>query len=379
MLAIIIFVLILSFLVFVHELGHFSTAKWFKVKVEEFGMGLPPKIWGKKYKGTEYSINALPLGGFVKIKGEDFEDYDPEDKHNFINKKPWQKSIILLAGIFMNLLIATLLFYIVLASNNFQSSPMLLLGDYHFKFGEEVKLSNVVTFIENDSPAYKAGVQFGDRIISVKYKDEEIRPNNVDELRSFLADKQGDSILLETININNQKESEYSLQPYYFEEIKQPALGVALSDAVTVKYNRPLDTAFAGFLHAGNMIDYSYFALGSLIRESVKSNDITPVSQGVSGPIGIFSAVQSILSSDTSGNKLLVMLDLTAILSLSLGVMNLLPIPALDGGRFMFVLYEWITKKKPSRTIEAKVHQIGYLALMALLIVITIKDIVNIF
>lgn len=377
--ALIIFIIILSALIFFHELGHFSTAKFFGIKVDEFGMGLPPKLFGKKYKGTEYTINALPLGGFVRIRGEDFEGYDPKDKHNFINKKPWQKTIVLFAGIFMNLVIAIGIFYAILISNGFKSAPLLLMGNYNFKFGNEMLLQNVITFVQDGTSAADAGMQFGDRIVSLSYNNETVSPTNVTELRDFVADKTGKEIIVETKNINSQDVNEYKITPAYLEEIKQPALGVALSDAVYIDYGQSFtDKVFAGFLHAANITAYSYHAMGELIGSSIQTKNIEPVSQGISGPVGIFGAVRSVIESDTP-NKWATIFDLVAILSLSLGVMNFLPIPALDGGRIVFVAYEWITGKRPSQKLEGRAHQFGYLLLMGLLIVITVKDVFQLF
>lgn len=124
--SIVIFLFILSFLVFIHELGHFLSARKFGVKVDEFGLGIPPRAWGKKVGETIYSLNWLPIGGFVKIRGEDLEDYDPKDPENFMNKKPWQRSVILLAGIFMNFVFAVIVFYFLLASNGWKSSPLVI-------------------------------------------------------------------------------------------------------------------------------------------------------------------------------------------------------------------------------------------------------------
>ena len=372
--SILIFILILSLLVFVHELGHFIMARKFGINVEEFGIGLPPRIWGKKIKGTIYSINLLTLGGFVKIKGEDFEGYNPKDKSNFINKKPWQKSLVLLAGIIMNLLLAVVIFYFILGLNGFKSAPILLLQDHNFPFGKAEPSPNVITFIESDSPAQKAGVQFADKIIKMSYKEDFVYPQNVDEVRAFVENKAGEKVILDTVNINSGDKNDYTVVPVYNGDLKQPALGIALSDAVILDYNTGVDRVFAGFLHGWNITGYAISVFGGMISASIQSRDAGIVAEGVSGPVGIFGVVRSVIE---SGGKRVVstMFDLTAILSLSLGIMNLLPIPALDGGRLVFVVSEWITGKRPSQKLEARAHQIGYFLLLALLLLITVKDI----
>ena len=377
-LPIIIFLLILSFLVFIHELGHFLSARKFGVDVEEFGLGIPPRAIGRKWGKTLYSLNWLPLGGFVKIKGEDYEGYNPKDKGNFINKKPWQRAFILTAGIMMNLAFAFVLFYILLGTNHWQSNPLLLISDYQFKHGETINLPNVVTFIEDNSPAKKAGLEFADRIESITYGDSSIQPKNVDDIKAFMADKDGKQVTLQIKNINTFQTKTLTVTPEYSEAIKAPAMGVGLGEAVLLSYANGSDRYLAGFMHAGNVLGYSFDAMKGLVRQSVDEGNVSAVSQGVSGPVGIFGAVRAII--ETGGSRTVyIILDLMAVLSLSLAIMNLLPIPALDGGRLAFVLYEWITGRKPSAKFEARTHQIGYLVLLGLIIVITFKDIFQFF
>jgi len=375
---IIIFILILSLLIFIHELGHFAMARRFKIDVEEFGIGLPPRIWGKKIKETIWSINWLPLGGFVKIKGEDFEGYDSKDTGNFMNKKPWQKFLVLFAGVFMNFLLAVTIFYFLLSANSWLSSPLLLVDDYKFKFGEKQIVSNVITFISEDSPASEAGVDFADQIYNMSYQNEKVFPQTVDDIRDFVDGKEGKEITIKTRNINTEYESEYKITPIYNEELNQAALGVALENAVRLNYSSNSDRPWAGFMHSINIADYSFYMIKNLIVSSFQERDISVASQGISGPVGIFGVIKSIL--ETGGNRVVfAIFDLVALFSLSLAIMNLLPIPALDGGRIVFVIVEWITGKKPSSRLEARAHQIGYGLLILLLILVSIKDVIQFF
>ncbi len=367
-----VFLGILSFLVFIHELGHFWTAKKFGIGVEEFGMGLPPRAWGKKIGDTIYSINWLPLGGFVKIKGEDLDGYDPNDSTNFMNKHPWKRSVVLVAGVTMNLIFAVTVFYAILGLNGWKSFPLLLLNDYQFKYGEVKTVPNIVTFLEEDSPALKANIQFGDIIYAMEFEDQVAAINNVDDVRNFLSDKADKEIIVKTKNINTEKDVEYKITPAYYEEIGQPGLGVSMSDGIYLDYSTmPL---LAGFQHSMNIMGYTFSVMGDLISLSVEEKSIEPVSQGVSGPIGIFGAVQSVIDADTD-KTIYTLLDLSALLSLSLAIMNLLPIPALDGGRLVFVVFEWITGKRASSKIEARAHQVGFAMLILLLVAITFKDV----
>ncbi len=377
--SLLIFLAILSLLVFIHELGHFSTAKKFGIKVEEFGMGLPPRAWGKMFKGTLYSLNWLPLGGFVKINGEDLsEKIDPNDKTNFMNKPPWQRAVVLVAGVTMNFILALIIFYFLLGVNGFKSSPLMVLNDHKFVFADTIELPAIVTYMEEDSPAKLAGMQYGDSILSLEYESYKMEVKSVDDLRSFVKDKENKEIIVNVKNLATDELSSYKVTPKYYESIKQPALGVSLSDAIVLDYSRGAKPAFAGFAHSYNIMSYSFSVMGDLISSSFKEKSFEPVSQGVSGPVGIFGAVDSVVQNG-GAKTLLTLLDLSALLSLSLAVMNLLPIPALDGGRLVFVFYEWITKRRVSAKIEAWAHNIGYLALIGLLIIITFKDVWKLF
>ena len=377
--SLLVFLIILSLLVFIHELGHFLTAKKFGIKVEEFGMGLPPRAWGKKIGETIYSINWLPLGGFVKINGEDaIEKVDQNDQTNFMNKKPWQRSVVLIAGVTMNFILALIIFYIILGLNGFKSYPLMLLNDHNFKFTDVIKIPAIVTYMEEDSPAKQSGMKYGDSITALEFEDQKVQIKSVDDLRDFVKDKEGKEVQVFAFNMETDQTNTYKVTPRYYDSIQQPALGVSLAEGVVLDYSRGAKPAFAGFAHTYNVMSYSISIMKDLVSSSFQQKTIEPVSQGVSGPIGIFGAVDSVVQN--AGKKTLVtLLDLTALLSLSLAVMNLLPIPALDGGRLVFVLYEWVSKKRVSQKVEAWAHNIGYLLLIGLLILITFKDILKMF
>ena len=372
---IIVFLGILTFLVFIHELGHFTTAKKFGIKVEEFGIGLPPRAWGKKIGETIYSINWLPLGGFVQIKGEDLDQkVDPKDKTNFANKKPWQRTVGLLAGMCMNLVFAIAAFYISLGLNNWQSSPMISFGGFHFRFGETVNLPNVIMSIQKGSAAEKSGIKLGDRIINLEYQNQIIEPTDVSQVKAFLADKEGKEITINTVNMVNGDEYKRTFIPEYNEELKQPALGVSLDSAMQLSYVTPVQRAFAGFFHVANLTEYNLSILKRLTGTAIEEKTVEPIAQSVSGPIGIFDVVKTILNTQ-SQSPVLALLDIAAIISLSLAIMNLLPIPALDGGRVAFVIVEWIIGRRVAASWEAKAHQYGFMFLIGLIILITFKDV----
>jgi len=197
-----IFLLILSVLVLIHELGHFVAAKAAGVRVEEFGWGLPPRILGKKFGETTYSINLLPFGGFVKLTGEDMDQGggDTEDlgktgmpdPKSFASKTPLQRGIILIAGVFMNIVLAVVIFYIFMFVNGFKTFQMPLIFDYDFKFGDTTKIGTVISGIQPGSAAEKAGLTLGEAVAAVNGR----KVTDIAQFKSVLAEYNGAPVQL---------------------------------------------------------------------------------------------------------------------------------------------------------------------------------------
>lgn len=398
LLTLIIFVLILSFLIIIHELGHFTAAKKAGLLVHEFGLGLPPKIFGKKHGETEYTLNALPIGGFVKIEGEDPSENPTGNKaRNFQFQKPPVKLVILLAGVFMNFAFAIFLYYTFFIFNNFLSNPLIAFTDYNFRGANEIWVTTLISGVSNDSLEGK--LKSGDVIfnvennstgetlnnytsslVSLSKKDQIVAVTSVtfDDFEIFVNSFTGDATLY-LYNIQDGSVRTEDVQITYNEELNKNIVGIYLGKMVYLDYSvTPLTKAFSGFTHSANMIGYSIKSFGALIGISYKSKDLSVVSTGVSGPVGIFSVIQSVLISNNP-QTFWIILDLTALISLSLGFMNLLPIPALDGGRAVFVIFEWVTGKRVKPSVEANIHKFGMMFLLGLLFLITIKDVVNLF
>jgi len=345
----IIFVLALSVLVMVHEWGHFIAARKTGVKVEEFGLGLPPRIIGKKIKGTIYSLNWLPIGGFCKLYGE---DGDPAvagqvvDKENSFNhKKPWQKLIIVLGGVIMNLVLAIAIFSVVYT----------ILGVP--KETDKVKIIG----ISQDSPAEKAGLKENDWI--VKVEDREIKKAN--ELIEEVAKYKGKSVDLVVGEDKKIIKVEVRENP----PAGEGAIGVAISNSEMEKipWYRIDKGVVAGFKEAyywGKIIASGVFKMvGGLFVGNVPKD--------VSGPIGMYEATSAI----NKNQGLLAVIHFFGIVSVNLAIVNVLPFPALDGGRIIFVLYEMITRKKANQKVETVVNNIGMLILLSLILLITVGDV----
>ena len=366
MLTIIIFLLILSVLVLIHEFGHFIMAKKAGIGIEEFGIGLPPRIWGKKVKGTIYSVNWLPFGGFVRLVGEDPQDARRDQKDSFYVKSLGQRTMVVVAGVVSNLLLAIVIFYIVVFALGFKVS-LPLLFEHKFKFVNESR-QVIVADVSASSIAQNAGIKIGDSIIQVG--DEKI--SSIEDLQKIIRSSENKKLMLVLENPVNNKTRSVEVTPAYNSELKAPALGVGLGELVVLNYATLSQKLFAGFIHSYNTVVYSGKVFGELIGYAVRTRNIAPVSEGVSGPIGIAQ-----ITSQAVALGPISVLQLIGLLSLNLGIINILPIPALDGGRFFFILVEAITRRKVYPAFEKWAHTIGFALLLALIVLITYNDVLK--
>ena len=364
MLAIVIFIIILSVLVMIHEFGHFIMAKRAGIGVEEFGFGLPPRIWGKKVGGTIYSVNWLPFGGFVRLVGEDPTDKHRDDKNSFYVKSIWQRFKVVVAGVFMNLVLAVAVFYIVVFALGFKVN-MPLLVDHQFKFVNQSK-QVLVGDVSPNSPASDAGLKPGESIVEVSGQ----KINSIENLQDVVKSSGGKALNITVENPVNNQTHEVVATPKFNEKTNAPALGVSLGELYVMNYQTPLEKIFAGFIHSYNTIDYSLAVFGQLIGYSIREHTIAPVSEGVSGPVGIASITQQAVVLGPIS-----VLQLVGLLSLNLAFLNVLPIPALDGGRLFFIIVEAVTRRKVHATFEKWVHTVGFAVLIALVLLVTYNDI----
>lgn len=379
MISLIIFILILSVLVLIHEFGHFIMAKKMGIYVEEFGLGIPPRIFGKKIGETTYSINLLPFGGFVRLRGEDVFENPAEqllDTKSFASKTPLQRSIVLLAGVFMNVVFGVALFYVFLVANGFKSFYIPLIFDYKFAFGNVQEIDTVVFGLSEKSPL-KDVVELGEAITYIG--DSPV--GSVEDVKSAVAQTQSGGereVTLTVKTLSPEEETREILVVPYKGEENEYLLGVYLGRSVRLSYTEPDQKALSGLMHGYNMLSYSISGLGQLIGLSVEQGSAGPLSESVAGPIGIYSVVDNILAYANKG-VILSLIDLTALISLSLALVNILPLPALDGGRVLFVVIEFLLGRKISPKFEASVHKAGILVLMSLLLLVSARDISHLF
>lgn len=370
-LTIIIFVLTLLSLVLIHEFGHFIMAKKFGIKVLEFGFGIPPKIFGKKFNETEYSLNWLPIGGFVRLLGEDEIDKQIlRNPRSFAAQNVGKRIIVVVAGVVMNFLLAFLLFYIFLAGQDFKIT-LPYNGQYNFVGAtQEVESFVLIGDVAKDSPAQSAGIKSGDRVLSLN--GESITSSNqLVEKTKALA---GQEIELK---LQDQEKTErlVRLTPRKNPPIGEGAIGIAFGsmNIATISYDTSLQKLFSGPIHSYNLAAYSFISLGDLVGKSWQQQSAKPISTAVAGPVGITNIANQILTSGQ--NPFIPYLGFMGLISLNLAVFNLLPIPALDGGRLFFLVIEALTRKRVHPVFEKWVHTVGMAALLLLSLLITASDI----
>lgn len=343
-LSIITFILMLGILVFVHEFGHFITAKKSGVHIYEFAIGMGPVIKTIEGKdGIKYSIRALPIGGFVQMAGEVYEDDDTKKipKEKFMCNKPWwNRLIILCAGVFNNFILAIILLFFLALTN------------------DVARVAPVIDKVTPETPAAVAGLKKGDRIVSV----EGTKTSSWDKVVLLLSIDE-DRTNYDVVIKRNGKEKKVELKVEVKEKdgVKSKVLGVNMGSNGR-GFTKSLRYAFEKFYAT---LDQMAYTVGSLFTGKISIN-------ALSGPVGIFEVVDKKREQGFAE-----IVYLTAYLSINLGLMNILPIPALDGGHVLFVLIELITRKKVNEKFESIATTIFFVLLMLLMLYVTIHDIIR--
>jgi len=358
----IIFFLILGIVVLVHEFGHFIAAKKSGVFVEEFGIGFPPKIWKKKIDETEYFIGAIPFGGMVKVHGMDEEEGDENDVHGYDSKNVWQKLWICGAGIVMNILFASILFYFLIGFSGFSFTQNVVFSEYKFPFGQQTNYP-LISYIEEGTPAYESELKVGDYITSIN--GEKIV--NFADFRSAVTDNEGREIVLETGTgemIAITPRSEYPSE--------EGPLGIGLGEISIVSYPSLIEKSLVGFLHSYNIIDFSFSSIGKIFSYAFKNNEPGMIANSMAGPVGIFA-----ITKITLDQGFLEIVNLIAVLSIAIGITNLLPIPVMDGAKLIYIILQNQNKKIFSKKLQIKIEYIGFLFLILLAFVMIVKDFIQ--
>lgn len=366
---VIIFILVLGALVFVHELGHFLAAKKLGVRVDEFAIGFPPKLFGKKYGETRYVINLLPIGGYVKIFGEDPDDESttgPDSARSFVHKPWWAQSIILLAGIFGNIIFAWVLFSI----GFMVGMPTAVAPEERDTVqNAHVELISVMP----DAPASKAGLKAGDEITEIDANGVVVTGDALTpESAAAVISKSGGSTVAITY-IRGDAMSKVSIEPVVGlvpDDPTRPAAGIVMALAGTMRYGF-LPAIQQGFFMT---IDKTVDVVVGLVTFFKSAFTLTANFSEVTGPIGIAGLV-----GDASRLGFIYLITFTAFISLNLAVINVLPFPALDGGRLLFVIIEAIRRKPISPKVANTANAAGLIILLSLMALVTVHDVFKLF
>ncbi len=340
---VIAFLGILAGLILAHELGHFVTAKASRVRVDEFGLGFPPRLLSIKRGGTRYSLNAIPLGGFVKMAGEE----DPKVTGSLASKSIGTRLLILSAGSLMNALLPLLLFSIAFMVP-------------HDTLAGQVMVEEIAT----SSPAASAGIESGDVILSINEKPV----RNINDLQRNIYLNLGKEITL-LIKHSDSTTEDIGVIPRWSPPEGEGAIGVAvrLLNPTVVSQRYPFWKAIP--MGVSECIEAFVIFKNGILSMIIGT---TPVA--VAGPVGIAQITAEVAKAGISP-----LLEFAAFLSINLALINIFPLPALDGGRIVFVLLEWVRRgKRISPKIENVVHLAGFILLMAAILIITYQDIIRI-
>lgn len=331
-------ILIFGIIILIHELGHFIVAKLCGVTIHEFSLGMGPAIY--KYKGPKvtYSFRLLPIGGYVAMEGEDQES----DDENAFNKKPiWNRMLIVVAGAFMNLLLGFSIMLGIFASQPYYNS------------------STVAKFMDN-ATTQASGLQVGDKIVKMN-KTKILTDRDI----IFELIRDDDGIIDMTVIRNGKKVN--------LQDVKFNVTGEGTNKRINIDFNvlgvkRTFISAIDNsFKNTVSLARNSWASIGDLLSGKLGINDL-------SGPVGVGQVVDQ-----ASGKGFMSMLELVSFITISIGMFNLLPFPALDGGRFVFLIIESIIRKPINRKIEGYVNGVGLVLLLGLMVVVTFKDIIKLF
>lgn len=347
--SIILFLIVLSILILVHEAGHFFAARRAGILVEEFGFGLPPRIFGKKFGETLYSLNLLPFGGFVRLHGENNQDSVVDKKRAFLTQSKKVRVSVILAGVFMNFVLAIAAFSIVYS---FLGIP---------RESGNVRIVEIVA----NSPAGDSGLETGDVVKEI----DSVKVDSNEAFINYVESKKGSEIVLRVERQDSDKLIGVSAVPREDPPEGEGSLGVVISSTEVYfppVWKRPFIGVYYGFKDA---LFWSSVVVGGFLKILTDLSGGT-VPQDVAGPVGIFA-----MTSEAAKFGILTLINFTGILSVNLAILNIIPFPALDGGRLLFIGIESVFGKKVLPKVETAIHTMGMIILLLLIFAITAHDI----
>jgi regulator of sigma E protease len=369
LITIIVFILILSILVLVHEAGHFLVAKILGIKVEEFGFGLPPRISGIKFGETLYSLNWLPIGGFVKLYGEDeagggsvkvsgvrssakeqtTKSQDPDYDRAFFSRPKWQRALVITAGVIMNFVLAVAIISVLFSV-----------------VGVPVPNKKVIVVeVIKGAPADKAGLRAGDTILSINNEPVTNTTQIIETSKKHLGQK----LTLRTEG-QNSKFKTIEITPRVKYPKGEGPMGVAISQGTDIKKYPWYEAPFVGTMEA---LKETWLIGNGLVMIVIQIFTKGTLPSDVAGPVGIAQLTGTVVNIGLAA-----VLSFVSLLSLNLAIINILPIPALDGGRLLFIVIEAVTRRKVDPSLESRAHMIGMVILLGLIALITLHDVIRV-
>jgi regulator of sigma E protease len=338
------FLVVFTFIALVHELGHFIWAKRAGIRVIEFGFGFGPRLFAREKKGTTFSLNLIPILAFVRIagEGEDKDDLETPPAERYQAKSVWQKFLAIVAGPAMNL-----------------AAAFVILSLLFVFAGVPSGISTVIGSVTKNSPADLAGLMAGDRLVSING----VAYQEMEKAVDLIHQSQGKMLTL--VVERGEKQLSFSATPKFNPKLKLALLGFA--PRPVYKHVNPLLAVYQGLVQTGGMILMTLAILWQLVTGAVSVRDLA-------GPIGIAQ-----ITGRYAESGLISLIYFTAFISVNVGVLNLLPIPALDGGRLVFILIEWLRKKPVDQKLEMNINQWGFVALLALMALVSFNDILRLF
>lgn len=362
-------ILVIGVLTFVHELGHFLAAKLVGAKVSDFSIGFGPRLLSKKFKETTYNIRILPFGGYVKILGDGDPTTEKEsrvDDGNLKNKSKLAQIFVMLAGVTMNIILAIILYTIFLSSSDWKLNIGKEYADFN-PLGAEItseRISDLPYELTEDSEAVNSGMYKQGYIKS-------IAGNNIDsysDLKETLSNIPNTNTTIEACELDTNV-----CKTFLVPVNEEGKVGMYIGDNYSVYLDYSDIKIFSGFAHSFNVVKLTGHVLGNMFTQAKESGDYSALSNSVSGPVGIYFVIDYF-----KNLGIFVFLGIVADLSISLAVMNLLPLPALDGGRVLILSLESLLRKDLDPKIEAIIINISFGFLILLIVLIMLKDIINI-
>ncbi len=368
---IILFLAVLVALIVVHELGHFLAAKFFGIKVEEFGVGYPPRAWRiGKIGETVYTLNWLPFGGFVKIFGESLGEEVPESerKRALVSQAKWKQAIVFVAGVVFNMIFAFLLF-----TMTFMMGSPVAIDEKNITKGDQSAVLAISNVLPN-SPADVAGLKAGDTLVALVAGNRDVQAPLPSEVGGFIGDHAGESVQVfyKRSVAGEEVTGNVEIVPSHgvlTGKQGTPAIGIEMV-LISSEKQGIIDSVILGAKKTYRATIAIAVGTGKFLKSVVMGNADW---QAVAGPVGIVGLV-----GDASSLGLVHLLNFTAMISINLAIINMLPIPALDGGRLLFVIIESITRRKIHSGVAGILNTIGFAAIILLMLVVMYNDIVKI-